>query len=69
LAIRFAILFGVASVSGLFALLTALPRVPEGCEDENGFTFGQTVNKRAVLDMCWQCPILGAEALAEDQSV
>ena len=30
LAIHFAIMFGVASVSGLLALLTALFRAPEG---------------------------------------
>jgi hypothetical protein len=37
LAMRFAIMFGVASVSGLLALLAALFRAPEGCENEHGF--------------------------------
>jgi hypothetical protein len=37
LAMRFAIMFGVASVSGLLALLIALLRAPEGYENENGF--------------------------------
>jgi len=37
LAMRFAIMFGVASVSGLLAILVALLRAPEGYETENGF--------------------------------
>jgi hypothetical protein len=37
LAVRFAIMISVASVSGLLALLGALLRAPEGYENENGF--------------------------------
>ena len=37
LAVRFAIMFSVASVAGLLALLGALLRAPEGYENENGF--------------------------------
>ena len=37
LAVRFAIMFSVASVSGLLALLGALLRAREGYENENGF--------------------------------
>jgi hypothetical protein len=37
LAIRFAIMFSVASVFGLSVLLGALLRAPEGYENENGF--------------------------------
>jgi hypothetical protein len=55
LAMRFAILFGVASASGLFALLTALPRASEGCENENGFHIRthrkQTRRPQRVIEM------------------
>ena len=37
LAVRFAIMVSVVSVSGLLALLSALLRAPEGYENENGF--------------------------------
>jgi len=37
LAMRFAIMFGVASVSGLLAILGPLLRAPEGYETKNGF--------------------------------
>ena len=37
LAVRFAIMFSIASVAGLLALLGALLRAPEGYENENGF--------------------------------
>jgi hypothetical protein len=37
LAMRFPIMFSVASISGLLALLGALLRAPDGYEDENGF--------------------------------
>jgi hypothetical protein len=37
LAMRFAIMFSVATVSALLALLRALLRAPEGYENENGF--------------------------------
>ena len=37
LAMRFPIMFSVASISGLLALLGALLRAPEGYENENGF--------------------------------
>jgi hypothetical protein len=37
LAMGFPIMFGVASVACLVALLTALLRAPEGYENENGF--------------------------------
>ena len=37
LAVRFAIMFSVASVAGLLALSGALLRAPEGYENENGF--------------------------------
>jgi hypothetical protein len=37
LSVRFAIMFSVASVAGLLALLGALLRAPEGYENENGF--------------------------------
>ena len=37
LAVRFAIMVSVVSVSGLLALLGALLRAPEGYENENGF--------------------------------
>jgi hypothetical protein len=37
LAMRFPIIFSVASVSGLLTLLGALLRAPEGYENENGF--------------------------------
>lgn len=37
LAMRFVMIFSVASLSGLLALLGALLRTPEGYENENGF--------------------------------
>ena len=37
LAMHYRILFSVASVLGLVALLGGLSRAPEGYEDENGF--------------------------------
>jgi hypothetical protein len=37
LAMRFVIIFSVASVSGFLALLGALLRAPDGYENENGF--------------------------------
>ena len=37
LAMRFPIMFSVASISGLLALLGALLRAADGYEDENGF--------------------------------
>ena len=37
LAMRFAIMFTVASISGLLPLLSALLRAPDGYEDEHGF--------------------------------
>jgi len=37
LAMRFPIIFSVATVAGLLALLGALLRAPEGYENENGF--------------------------------
>jgi hypothetical protein len=40
LAMRSGITFSVASVSGLFVLVAALLRAPEGYEDENGFHIG-----------------------------
>ncbi len=40
LAMRFRILSSVASVCGLFVLVGALLRAPEGYEDENGFHIG-----------------------------
>jgi hypothetical protein len=40
LAMHFRILFSVASVLGLVALLAGLSRAPEGYEDENGFHVG-----------------------------
>ena len=43
LAMHFRILFSVASVFGLIALLGGLSRAPEGYEDENGFHIGAPV--------------------------
>ncbi len=40
LAMRFRILSSVASVCGLFVLVGALLRAPEGYEDETGFHIG-----------------------------
>jgi hypothetical protein len=40
LAMDSGITFSVASVSGLFVLVGALLRAPEGYEDENGFHIG-----------------------------
>jgi hypothetical protein len=37
LAIRFAIMFSIASIFGLLVLLGTLLRAPEGYENENGF--------------------------------
>ena len=42
LAMHFAIIFSVASVSGLLTLLGALLRAPEGYENENGFSYSWT---------------------------
>ena len=44
LAMHYRILFGVASVLGLAALLGGLSRAPEGYEDENGFHVGAPVS-------------------------
>jgi len=44
LATRFRILSSVASVCGLFVLVSALLRAPEGYEDENGFHIGALAN-------------------------
>src|SRR6266436_1404896 len=37
LAMRFGIIFSIASVCGLLAIVAALLRAPEGYEDENSF--------------------------------
>ena len=39
LAMHFRILFSVATVCGLFVLVSALRRAPEGYEDETGFHY------------------------------
>ena len=69
LAIRFAILFGVASASGLFALLTTLLEPPKVAKTKMVFIFARTVNKRVLLNVSWKCPVLEAEALTEHESV
>ena len=55
LAVRFAIMFSVASVAGLLALLGALLRAPEGYENENGFHIRarrkQALRPRHILTM------------------
>ena len=61
LVMRFGIVFSVfASVSGLFVVLGALLRAPEGYEGENGFHI-RARRKRAVLDMSSPCPPLAAD--------
>jgi hypothetical protein len=47
LAMHFRILFSVASVCALIALLSALFRAPEGYEDKNGFHLGALANAAA----------------------
>lgn len=69
LATRFVIIFSVAIVSGLLALLGALLRAPTVTKTKTVFIFVSAINKRAILNMSWQCPVLGTEALAEEGSI